>query len=166
MAAYVNRLGEGSGDCYPLCCGQRSILSRAIAAKRPSPSVLRPLWAAWEHDVFCFLRLPALCVLCIPASPGETSEAGPKASGLWDMRLDAALGHATSPYCCYPGWCSVYPEGGELKRSWIWHGSSVTPNGCTGDRVGVEAHVKACCWGSSKKWKQKCMGKVWLTWCC
>lgn len=58
-------LGEGSGDSYPLCCGQKSLLSRVIAAECSSPSVPHLLWAAWEHDAFCFPTLPALCAPCV-----------------------------------------------------------------------------------------------------
>lgn len=146
-------LGEGSGDPCPFCCGQGLLLSKAMASKFPSPFVLRPLRAAWGHDGFCFLRLAALCAPCVFASPA------------WgDVRSwcqGTALGRALGPYCSYPGWCSVYPEGCELKRPRIWHGSSVTPNGHTEGRVWVEAHVKACSWQSGEEWKQK----VWLTWC-
>lgn len=47
-----------------------------IAAKSPSPTV--PLWAAWEHDAFCFLVLAALHAPCVSVSPGETLEAAPR----------------------------------------------------------------------------------------
>lgn len=102
MAASVNTLGEGSGNSYPLCCGQRSLLSGVIVAKCTWPSV--PYFAG-SLGMQCLL-LPevrcALCVLCAPcapASPGEASDAGPKAADPGEMGPEAALGPAASPCC-------------------------------------------------------------------